>query len=84
MDIDNIYYSKYLKYKNKYLELKNLRGGGELIIKINKYFFRIINKLKFKEHEIVNIYSSDIYENLLDILQQNDMIEEIYQKDIKL
>jgi hypothetical protein len=68
MDINNIYYNKYLKYKNKYLELKNLRGGdGELIIKINNYFFRIINKSIFKEHAIVNIYSSDIYENLLDI-----------------
>ena len=72
MDINNIYYKKYLKYKNKYLELKNLKGGGELIIEINKYFFRIINKSIFKEHAIVNIYSSDIYENLLDINIDNN------------
>jgi len=26
----NDYYSKYLKYKNKYIKLKELRGGGLL------------------------------------------------------
>ena len=70
MDIDNIYYNKYLKYKNKYLELKNLRGGGnEEIRKIGKYFFRIMNKSNIKGHTsegytIVNICSSED-ENLL-------------------
>ena len=27
----NDYYSKYLKYKNKYIKLKELRGGGLLL-----------------------------------------------------
>ena len=27
--MNNLYYAKYLKYKNKYLELKNLLEGGE-------------------------------------------------------
>jgi hypothetical protein len=81
MDINNIYYKKYLKYKNKYLELKNLRGGGnEKITKIGKYFFRIMNKSMFKEYAIVNIYSSDISENLLDINIDKNIDNNEYNK----
>ena len=28
MEVNNIYYQKYLKYKSKYIELKKLIGGA--------------------------------------------------------
>ena len=37
------YYSKYLKYKNKYLELKNMIGGKPLVLddaKVNQFWVK--------------------------------------------
>jgi hypothetical protein len=46
MDIDNIYYKKYLKYKNKYLELKQ-SGGSTYLEKLAQYKITCIYYLKF-------------------------------------
>ena len=43
MDVNNIYYQKYLQYKSKYIELKKSIGGGgkkdnvEVIMKEGAY-----------------------------------------------
>lgn len=57
MALQNIYYAKYLKYKNKYLELKNNSGGGmfSALTKDDEYtFFSSHDKFKnlFKKYPI--------------------------------
>ena len=46
------YYSKYLKYKNKYLELKNMIGGKPLVLddaKVNQFW---VKKPKSKKYTV--------------------------------
>jgi hypothetical protein len=77
----NIFYTKYIKYKKKYLELKKLIGGGNpyLIITAGPTGSgkgslpdKIIKYLNLNKNERVNILIDDIVEN-----------QENYKKEIK-
>ena len=37
---DNMFYSKYLKYKQKYLELKKIQGGNRELGNVEEYYDR--------------------------------------------
>jgi len=67
------YYSKYIKYKNKYLLLKNNKvyiGGAKNILNVNKMkkYLKNINKYKifkinYSKNELDAINNYDIYKN---------------------
>ena len=58
------YYSKYLKYKQKYLKQKNLQIGGEIIL-INIIVIDPLNNTK-NTYDSQNIESSKIIKEALD------------------
>ena len=45
MQIKNLYHNKYLKYKNKYLNLQNQLGGAISLVKKPKFFSMYAGKL---------------------------------------
>uniref|UniRef100_A0A6C0C857 Uncharacterized protein n=1 Tax=viral metagenome TaxID=1070528 RepID=A0A6C0C857_9ZZZZ len=52
--MENLYFKKYIKYKSKYVDLKNMRGGGET------YFIHDNGGQPFKviiDHKKVKIYN---------------------------
>jgi hypothetical protein len=59
------YYEKYLKYKNKYNNLKKMIGGDDIVIDIDDYRFKLIGKyisnpLDDNEKDKVLIHSSKL------------------------
>jgi hypothetical protein len=84
MDIEDIYYKKYIKYKTKYLELKQSGGGffyntreenlyGPILLKKIKEKIQVHKKsykLR-KEHNIISIYYIEyMKDNILYLLKQ--------------
>jgi hypothetical protein len=62
---ENYYYSKYLKYKNKYLDLKQLMGGGLEKDKENE-----LEKKKTKEDVLKKSIGAALYINSFELLNK--------------
>jgi hypothetical protein len=68
--MDNSYYTKYIKYKNKYLELKNLLEGGEIknptncaITTHNGRLRCLLTSIGFPTTKMINLPASDNSDN---------------------
>jgi len=70
------YYTKYLKYKSKYLELKNnnMIGGGKKILDIDHVMFPVYNNNKFLD-EVANEYKK-IKNIFIQLENNNEVIKE--------
>ena len=59
----DLYYTKYLKYKKKYLDLKNNKGGASLLSNIQQYKPTLDEKNSFENYKhIVYDDCEDIYD----------------------
>lgn len=71
---ENIY-KKYLKYKSKYLNLKNIIGGGDnLIDQLSEKHPKIFNKLSFvdKENAKKQLNTSDKIKNFIYLIDKGE------------
>ena len=82
MDIDDKHYKKYIKYKTKYLELKEQLGGGLYIIDLDHFMNSYIEKEKNKYDEIFNSQIPNKIFLIEDFLL-NNLLKEILIYDTK-
>ena len=82
MDIDDNHYKKYIKYKTKYLELKEQLGGGLYIIDLDHFMNSYIEKEKNKYDEIFNSQIPNKIFLIEDFLL-NNLLKEILIYDTK-
>lgn len=74
----DIYYRKYLKYKHKYLGLKNLAGGGKY-----EFINTVDTAIKTKIEEMINL-STKVNKDVKNIILPSEIVTviDIYNKNI--
>lgn len=72
------YYSKYLKYKNKYLSLKRQNGGGELLETIGKLPIYEDDSTTLKENLDVKLLSIDRIPKIIKIVSRDNSVNLSY------
>jgi hypothetical protein len=70
--MEDIHYNKYIKYKTKYLELKEQRGSG---LDVRKWFSKKFNnKIKEEENPVKQIEEKDIFGEIFDELIKQKLL----------
>ena len=69
------YQKKYLKYKFKFIQLKNQLGGRKFLIKIRDYEKKLIANISFEYDNFADITIQNIFDKIIaEQFRYNDMI----------
>ena len=76
MDNENTNLNKYFKYKRKYLELKNMKGGGKVFDLVKNYPEYIKGDLQNNLKKLIKKYGNKIKMKYNDEIIEIDIVEE--------